>query len=149
MRAAILAALVALSCCIGCTPPRAISPCGLRLYGANWLSAETLAIAESVTLAHLGKVIPGDSCAKLKGFEVYALSGGAWDSQTQEGEQVVDGLANCQTRRLELAQTPGPWQYSALAHELAHVLTDCNGHAGWTEQGISQALVNVYFTGVE
>lgn len=143
MRKRLLAAIIALS---GCAPN--VTPCGLRLQGEAWLSVEDLNAAESMTLQRIGPLVEGDACAALDGFTVTALPPGTWEASTQEGLVDVDGLANCATRQIEVADPLGPWQFSSLAHELAHAMTRCDGHRGWTERGITQALVNVYFTAV-
>lgn len=147
MRQILLTAALAFT---ACAPSRGTTPCGLELTGEEWLDISTLSEAERVILAHVGPLADSaDACAMLRGYTVAARGPGRWWQDTQEGRVEVDGNTNCVWQRIDIAEWPGdPWQFTALAHEVTHVLTRCNGHTGWTERGITQALTDVYFTGV-
>lgn len=149
MRSLLFASLVF----AGCATPS--TPCGLERSGAPWLTDDALQTAERELLQRMP--LTADErlhernvmCGKLAGVEVVARGSGAWSAGTVEGVEEVDGLANCKLKRVELASPPeGVWQFGALAHELVHVLTDCDGHAGWSARGINQQLTNIYFTAV-
>lgn len=145
MRTILLSAVLL---CIGCAPAP-VTECGLSHDGAEWLTDEVLRRAELEVLQRMPLTAEPRlhdrtaMCHKLEGVVVTARPSGAW----VEGE--ADGQTNCAQKRVWVEYPPqGVWQFGALAHELVHVLTDCDSHDYWTATGINAQLTNIYFTAV-
>jgi hypothetical protein len=117
----------------------------MELSGDEWLTGQELGDAEAEALDRVGPLV-GDRvklCAMLKGVRVEARGPGTW---TVDGVE-AGGTADCDARLIEVGEpNVGPWQFSALTHEIVHVWTGCNGHRDWTARGIDKALNDIYFS---
>ena len=157
-----LALCLALCACSG----RAYSPddwtrCGAVAAGdfatkePTWLTGAVLRDAEDALLRALAVHTPistASACAHLSGLRVYSHPLTCWRDAY---ERDVCGVALCGEMVAQVG-TPigGDWRFSALAHELAHVVRGCEAlgpidegmdrmHADWRRMGINAALVAV------
>ena len=136
----------------GCAPR--VTPCGLRLV-SGWMTAEELRAAERAVLERGPLTTHEDlqdlsaMCSRLADVTVIPEKETTLSLQVSDGPASGDGEANCREAWVRVASPPeGKWQFGSLAHELMHLLTRCNGHVGWTDTGINQQLINIYFTAV-
>lgn len=133
--------------------------CGLELVSTSsgW-SCDAFQHAEDVALAHFDSDVRGDNrfkglyaCRRLEGWRVTERPE---DIIVRDDGTWILGVTYCSSsgvpNTLEVARWRVPHQ-GALAHELAHVLQNCDPwesnaadpyHAGWADHNIFWAIEN-------
>lgn len=143
------------------------TPCGMRLVGPIpepdaqvWtfmngkmgFNEADISNLETRVLVTFAQMVRGDArfsnvtdtCNLLKGWTLQVNAKPSW----LVGNQRFAGLTWCDARTLEIGNVPP--DRGAYAHELAHVIQDCNSgfltdiaHGGWEERGINAACLHV------
>lgn len=137
----------------GCAPP-VVSQCGVELAGDGTLTEPELASA--IRRALNGATFTTDPALQDPAANCKAMNGLVVRTRPthkflDEGEEVF-GATRCWAREV-IVGTPesGSWQFSALTHELFHVMQRCEtpgaidegqdaNHANWVRDGLLPAI---------
>jgi hypothetical protein len=140
--------------------PRCVTECGLALYDEGEGDADETCEAfqqaerDAVAAFHEHVTAPGwhpiITCRAVRDYKVYVYRApdagrGSWYDPYNKSQVV--GLTSCDLKNITVGVDTAPhepidWDVTALRHELAHAVEDCNDakHELWQEKGILRAL---------
>lgn len=154
----VVAAVIMSGCTNTQTRQGCITRCGMHLNKENYAgTCSTVSDSESVILDAFDSLKDKDprfakdvACKALEGLELYGRKEYVW-SIPPSGPLVL-GVTYCESKVTEFGENPRGILHTSLAHELAHVIQNCDsrlpagrgdtddGHGGWTAIGLNKIL---------
>lgn len=154
----ILPALLLLACSGSYDRPACVTSCGLVYYGdfpskVVPYSCEQLQKLEDLTMAEFDTRVtdlrfkPPTACQAISGYSLYGTPESSW---VDKYGRHISGVTICTQRTVQIGDFADIYE-TALSHELAHVVQNCNAiqppdtgldgdHADWYRDHIYEAI---------